>query len=453
MTITLTAMPWDTRRRLPPDDREILRLAVPAFFALVAEPLFLLADTAVVGHLGTEPLAGLAIAGTVVQTLVYLAVFLAYGTTAAVGRHLGAGDLRGALATGISGLWLALLIGAGLALAVAGCAETIVQGFDAGAAVNRAAIDYLRIAAFGLPSMLVVLAGTGILRGLQDTRTPLVIAVLGNLANVGLNVWLVYGLDLGISGSALGTTLAQFGAAAALVAVVVRAARRHDTSLRPDRRGIAEAARANVPLFVRTVTLRAAFLLATLVASTMAAASIAAHQIVWTVTMTLALALDAIAIAGQAMTGRALGAGDVEGTRRATRRMIGWGLWFGVAVGILLLAASPWLPHAFSRDPEVWHAALGALVVVALTQPVGGVVFVLDGVLIGAGDGSYLARAGLVTIAFYAPLAGAVWAFGLGLTWLWIAYAGLLVARAVTLLHRERCDAWLVTGVPARVRG
>jgi MATE family, multidrug efflux pump len=440
------------RDRLNDDDREILRLAVPAFFALVAEPLFLLADTAIVGHLGTHPLAGLAIAGTVVQTLVYLAVFLAYGSTAAVGRHLGAGDLRGALATGISGLWLALLIGAALTLVVAAGADVIVGWFDAEPAVNEQAVDYLRVAAFGLPPMLLVLAGTGILRGLQDTRTPLVIAVAANLANIGLNFLFVYGLDLGIAGSALGTTMAQLAAGLALVAVVIRGARRYGAPLRPDRAGIAEAARSNVPLFIRTATLRAALLLATLVVSTMAASSIAAHQIVWTITITLALALDAIAIAGQAMTGRYLGAGDVASTRRTTRRMMAWGLWFGVIVGLAVLVTSPWLPRAFSSDPDVWAAALGALVVLALTQPTSGVAFVLDGVLIGAGDGTYLAWAGVVTLAVYAPLAGLVWALDLGLTWLWIAYAVFLFARTATLLHRERSDAWLVTGAPARSR-
>jgi putative MATE family efflux protein len=435
------------------DDREILRLAVPAFFALVAEPMFLLADTAIVGHLGTAPLAGLAIAGTVIQALVYLAIFLAYGTTAAVGRHLGAGDLRGALASGISGIWLALIIGIVLAGVVAVGAEVIVGWFDADATVNEHAADYLRIAAFGLPPMLVVLAGTGILRGLQDTRTPLVIAVAANLVNIGLNVWFVYGLDLGISGSALGTVMAQLGAGAALIAVVVRNARRHGAPMRPDREGIAEAARSNVPLFVRTATLRVGFLIATLVASTMTSAAIAAHQIVWTVTTTLALALDAIAIAGQAMTGRYLGAGDVPSARRTTRRMITWGLWFGVLVGLVVLAISPWLPRAFSSDPDVWDAALGALIVLALTQPASGVAFVLDGVLIGAGDSVYLARAGLVTLAVYAPLAGLVWLLDLGLTWLWIAYSVYLLARTATLVHRERSDAWLVTGAPVRSRG
>jgi putative MATE family efflux protein len=440
------------RRRLGTDDREILRLAVPAFFALVAEPMFLLADTAIVGHLGTDPLAGLAIAGTVIQGLVYLAIFLAYGTTAAVGRHLGAGDLRGALASGISGIWLALIIGAGLTLTVTLGADAIVSWFGAGAGVSDQAVDYLWVAAFGLPPMLIVLAGTGILRGLQDTRTPLVIAVAANLVNIVLNVVFVYGLDLGISGSALGTVLAQLGAGVALVAVVVRAARRHGARLRPDREGIAEAARSNVPLFVRTATLRVGFLLATLVASTMTSASIAAHQIVWTITTTLALALDAIAIAGQAMTGRYLGAGDVASTRRTTRRMIAWGVWFGVVVGLLVLISSPWLPRAFTGDPDVWSAALGALIVLALTQPVSGVAFVLDGVLIGAGDGRYLAWAGVATLAVYAPLAGLVWVLDLGLTWLWIAYSVYMLARTATLLHRERDDAWLVTGAPVPTR-
>jgi Na+-driven multidrug efflux pump len=150
------------------------------------------------------------------------------------------------------------------------------------------------------------------------------------------------------------------------------------------------------------------------------------------------------------MTGRSLGAGDVASTRRTTRRMVRWGLWFGVVVGFVVLVTSPWLPRAFTGDPDVWEAALGALIVLALTQPVSGVAFVLDGVLIGAGDGRYLAWAGLVTLAVYAPLAGLVWVLDLGLTWLWIAYAAYLAARTVTLVHRERSDAWLVTGAPVR---
>ncbi len=216
-------------------DREILRLAMPAFFALVSEPLMLLADSAIVGHLGTPQLAALGVAGAVLQTIVGVCVFLAYGTTSAVARRIGAGDHRGALAQGIDGLWLAVLLGAVLAVAGLVLARPVVGVFDPSPEVAAYAVTYLRISCFGIPSMLLLLAATGVLRGLQDTRTPLVVAVSANLANIVLNLALVYGLDLDIAGSALGTVLAQTGAAAALALVVVRGARRDGASLRPDR--------------------------------------------------------------------------------------------------------------------------------------------------------------------------------------------------------------------------
>ncbi|CAN5521641.1 MATE family efflux transporter [soil metagenome] len=433
-------------------DREILRLAVPAFFALVSEPLFLLADTAIVGHLGATSLAGLAIAATIVTTFVGLSIFLAYGTTASVARHLGAGDLRGALATGMSGMWLAVILGLGAAIVTVVGAPLITGWFGASPQVDAQAVSYLQLAAPGLPAMFVVLAATGILRGLQDTRTTLAVAIAANLANVAFNLVFVYGLDLGIAGSALGTTVAQLGAAAAMATVVLRSATAHGASLRPDRRGIGEVARTGVPLVARTATLRAALVLGTYVASTMSEASIAAHQITFTVVTTLAFGLDAIAIAGQALTGRYLGAGDISATRRVTARMLRWGVGTGGFAGVVLLLASPWLAHAFSPDADVRALSVPALVVVALVQPLSGVVFVLDGILIGAGDGGYLARAGLVTLAAYAPLALAVLVLGAGLGWLWAAYAGFIAARMVTLVRRERSDAWLVTGAAGTSR-
>jgi len=439
------------RARVSAEDREIVRLAVPAFFALVAEPLFLLADTAIVGHLGTAPLAGVAIAGTIVQTVVGLAIFLAYGTTATVGRHLGAGDLRSALATGVNGVWLALLLGTLAAGVIALTAPLLVSWFAASPQVNAQAVSYLRVAAPGIPAMLVVLAAIGILRGLQDTRTTLVVAVGANVVNVVLNLVFVYGFHLGVAGSALGTTLAQFAAAAVLVAVVIRAATAHQAPLRPDPHGIVAVAITGVPLVARTLTLRAALLAGTYAASTMSDASIAAHQITMTVVTTLAFALDAVAIAAQAMTGRLLGAGDVAGARRVTRRMVQWGIWSGALAALGLLVAAPWLAAVFTSDPQVHLVSVPALVVAALVQPISGVVFVLDGVLIGAGDGGYLAWAGVLTLVAYLPLAGAVLLTGAGLGWLWAAYAGFILARMVTLVHRERGDAWLVTG-PAGAR-
>ncbi len=434
------------RVRLTGDDREMFRLAVPAFAALVSEPLFLLADTAVVGHLGTDALAALALAATVLQTVVGLCVFLAYGTTATVGRRLGAGDLRGALSDGLSGTWLALLLGAVLAAVLAAAARPVTDLFAVSDDVADQTVTFLLVASPGIPAMLVVLATTGVLRGLQDTRTPLFVLVAANAVNIVLNVVLVYGLDLGLAGSALGTTLAQTAAAAALTTAVVRAANRHGASLRLHPRGVLLAARAGVALLVRTLTLRAVLLVGTAVASTMTSASLAAQQIAVTVVSALAFALDAIAIAGQALTGRHLGADDVEAARRSTRRMVWWGLVTGGVAGASLLVVSPWLPWAFTSDAAVRQAAVGALVVAALVQPVSGVVFVLDGVLIGAGDGRYLAWAGIVTLVAYVPCALAVLATGAGLVWLWIAYGAWILARAATLVHRERGDAWLVTG-------
>jgi putative MATE family efflux protein len=432
-------------------DREVLRLAVPAFAALVAEPLFLLADSAIVGHLGTLPLAGLGIAGSVLATAIGVFVFLAYGTTASVSRRLGAGDLRAALAQGVDGMWLAL--GLGLAVAVLGVAAAplIVRAFGASGDVAPYAVTYLRWSLPGLPAMLLVLAATGVLRGLQDTRTPLVVAAAGAVANAVLSLALVHGAGLGIAGSAIGTVVAQLGMAVALGAVVLRGARRHGAPLRPDTAGIRLTGRAGVPLVVRTLTLRAALLLTTYVAVAQGDVALAGHQVAMNVWFLLALALDALAIAAQALTGKALGAGDRAGVRAATARMLWWGTAGGAVLGLLVLAGRGVLAPLFSPDPAVQAAIVTALVVVALTQPLAGWVFVLDGVLIGAGDGRYLAGAGVLTLVAYAPLVLLVLAVapaGLpGLAWLWAAFAGgFMLARGLTLTLRARGDAWMVVG-------
>lgn len=431
-------------------DREILRLAVPAFLALVAEPMFLLSDAAIVGHLGTTELAGLGIAGAVLQTLVGLCVFLAYGTTASVARHLGAGDLRGALTQGIDGCWLAVLIGTIVTVAGAVFARPLVELFGAGDAVSDQATAYLEVAIFGTTPLLLMLATTGVLRGLQDTRTPLWVAVGGNIANIILNVVFVYGLDLGIAGSALGSVLAQVASAAVLVAVVLRAARRDGAPLTPDRRGILVAARTGVPLVLRTLTLRVCLLVGTYavtIAGRDTEIDLATHQIAITLWTFLAFALDALAIAAQAITGRALGAGDVEGTRRLTRRMVQWGWGAGIASGLLLAASSPFLGPLFSPDSDVHRLLVPVLLVAALGQPIAGVVFVLDGVLIGAGDGRYLAWAGLGVLALYAPAAILAALGPGGLVPVWVALVVVFMgARFVLLTRRARSDAWLVTG-------
>ncbi|QIP71437.1 MATE family efflux transporter [Streptomyces sp. VN1] len=442
----MTQAPERSRTVRRRHDREIVALAVPAFGALVAEPLFVMADSAIVGHLGTAQLAGLGIASALLTTAVSIFVFLAYATTAAVSRRVGAGDLQAAIRQGMDGIWLALLLGAAVIAVVLPTAPFLVELFGASDTAAPHAITYLRVSALGIPAMLVVLAATGVLRGLQNTRTPLYVAIAGFVANAVLNVVLVYGAGLGIAGSAWGTVIAQCGMAAVYLWVVIRGARRHGASLRPDAAGIRASAQAGAPLLVRTLSLRAILMITTAMAARLGDADIAAHQIVLSLWSLLAFALDAIAIAGQAIIGRCLGAGDEQGARAACRRMVEWGVAVGVVLGLLVVLSRPAFLPLFTGDSAVMDAALPALVIVALAQPVCGVVYVLDGVLMGAGDGPYLAWAMLLTLAVFTPAALAVPALGGGLTALWAAMTLMMAMRLVTLWWRTRSGRWIVTG-------
>ena len=442
----MTQAPVRSRTGRRQHDREIVALAVPAFGALVAEPLFLMADTAIVGHLGTAQLAGLGVASALLMTAVSVFVFLAYATTAAVARRVGAGDLPAAIRQGMDGIWLALLLGAAVVAVALPTAPHIVDLFGASDAAAPYAITYLRISVLGIPAMLVVLAATGVLRGLQDTRTPLYVAIAGFIANGALNAGLVYGADLGIAGSAWGTVIAQCGMAAVYLVVVLRGARKHGASLRPDAAGIKASAQAGVPLLVRTLSLRAILMIATAVAARLGDADIAAHQIILSLWSLLAFALDAIAIAGQAIIGRYLGAGDAQGARDACRRMVEWGIAVGVVLGILVVVARPVFLPLFTSDPAVKDVALPALIIVALSQPISGIVFVLDGVLMGAGDGPYLAWAMLITLAVFTPAALLVPVLGGGLTALWATMTLMMTVRMLTLWLRARSGRWIVTG-------
>lgn len=427
-------------------DRRIVAVAVPAFFALVSEPLMLLADTAIVGRLGTVELGGLAVASTVLLTVVGLCVFLAYGSTATVARLHGAGRTRDALEGATGGLWLALVLGVVLGAGVAALAGPLARAIGDSPGVEREGAGYLLVSAAAVPAMLLVLAATGALRGVLDLRTPLVVTVAVNLLNVVLSIALVHGAGLGVEGAAAGTAIAQWTAALWLVAVVLRRARAVEASPRPHLAAVLTAARDGLPLLVRTATLRASLLVATAVAATFGDAPLAAHQIATSIVSLLAFAMDAVAIAGQTLTGRSLGEGDEETTRALTRRMIAWGVVLGTLAGLLTVVVAPFAGLAFTSERAVQEALLPALVVVAVIQPISGVVFVLDGVLIGAGDGRYLAWAGLVTLAVYVPFALAVGATGAGLAWLWLAYGAFQLARLVTLWLRQRGRAWMVLG-------
>jgi putative MATE family efflux protein len=424
-------------------DRQILRLALPAFGALVAEPLFLLTDTVIVSRLPAPALGAVGVASTVLSFLVGLCVFLAYGTTAAVARQIGAGNTRQAMRQGVDGLWLAAGVGLAIIAVVWPLAPSLVHLIGAEGELARQAVTYLRISLLGVPAMLLVLAGTGVLRGMQDTRTPLMVSVGSFTLNAVLNVVFVLGLGWGVAGSAWGTVLAQsLGAAVYLILIFGR----HRAPIRPDSAGIRAAGSAGVALVIRTACLQAVLLIAAVVATRMGENQIEAHTIATRIWTLLALALDAIAIAGQAITGRALGAGDVAGTREATWRMVVWGIGSGVVLGLLVAVARPFVPTLFDANPVVAGELLDLLWVVAILQPIAGVVFVLDGVLIGAGDQRYLAWAGVWTTLAYLPAALVVVVSGSGLVLLWVALGVWMAARMITLGLRAHGTTWLVTG-------
>ncbi|MFB9676891.1 MATE family efflux transporter [Streptosporangium vulgare] len=421
----------------------MLRLALPAFGALVAEPLFLLTDTVVVGRLPAPALGALGVASTVLSFLVGLCVFLAYGTTAAVARQIGAGETGRALRQGVDGLWLAAGVGLAIIVVVWPLAPSLVHLLGAEGELAQQAVTYLRISLLGVPAMLLVFAGTGVLRGMQDTATPLLVSVGAFALNAVLNIVFVLGLGWGIAGSAWGTVLAQSLAAAVYLLLILV---RYRAPFRPDLAGVRAAGSAGVALIIRTACLQLVLAVATAAATRMGEQQIEAHTVAIRIWTLMAFALDAIAIAGQAITGRALGAGDVAGARGATGRMVVWGIGSGVLLGLLIVLARPFVPALFDAGPVVAAELLDLLWVVAVLQPVAGVVFVLDGVLIGAGDRRYLAWAGVWTTIAYLPAAFLVDLRGGGLVALWLALGLWMAARLVTLSTRAYGRAWLVAG-------
>jgi putative MATE family efflux protein len=427
-------------------DREILRLAVPAFGALIAEPVYVLSDTAIVGHLGTPQLAGLAVAAAILVTGYSVFIVLAYGTTAAVARLIGAGDQREATHEAVQGVWLAAAVSVPVTLVGLVFAGPLVRGFGGSGPAAGYAQTYLRISALGVPAVLVTYAAVGWLRGRQDTRTPLLVAVGSAAVNLALELVLILGLGYGVGASAASTVLVQWAAVAVYLVGLGRQAARLRVGLRPVGRAVGRLARVGLDLLVRTVALRLALTASIAVAARLGAAQVGAHQIAFELWNTLALALDAIAIAAQALVGKLLGAGDAVAARAATRRMVELGLAFGIAVGALLLALHGVLPHAFTADPLVVQLASFVLVFAAVLQPVNAVVFVLDGVLMGAGDMRYLAVTMVAAAALFLALAGVLVATGAALGWLWAAIGIFMLARLAGLTARLRTDAWLVTG-------
>lgn len=438
------------RGRWTREDREILRLAVPALAALVAEPLYILADTAVVGRLGTPHLGGLAVASSLLLIGYSVFIFLAYGTTATVARLLGAQELRRAAHHAVQSIWLATLIGtvlAGLGWAFGDELISLMGGTDE---VAGHAEVYLRISLLGVPAMLITLAGVGYLRGLQDTRRPLYVALGTAVLNLVVELVLIFGLGQGIGASALSTVVAQWIGAAVFVAWIRKAVQAHGVDLRPDLRVIRRVAGDGVDLFIRTAALRGSLTVTLAVAARIGTSDLAAHQIAFEIWNLLALTLDSVAIAAQAMIGMTLGSGNAARARGLGRRMIQWGFWCGVGLGAIVGALSPLLGHVFSDDAAVVSLTAFLLIHVAVQQPVAGVVFALDGILIGAGNLRFLAVTMWVAAAVLVGGGLLVLATGAGIGWLWFCLSAWLTSRAVMLLARFRTSKWQVTGAERR---
>jgi putative MATE family efflux protein len=424
-------------------DGEILRLAVPALGALAAEPSYILVDTAVVGHLGRPQLAALGVSAVILTTLFAIFNFLQYGTTAQVGRASGAGQEEAARRLGAQALWLCLAVGVVLAGAVAAFAPWLVELMGADGEAAGHAESYLRIVALGLPSAFIALGSQGYLRGVADLRTPFLILAAGNGVNVVLNVAFVYGLGWGIEGSAAATAVGQTAMGAAFVAALLRSAGR---DLRPRPALMRRLVTVGRHIFVRTLALMSAFALAGAVVTRFGDASIAAHQIAFQLWIFLALVLDAIAIAGQVLVGRALGAGDTERAFEASARMIWLAVYAGAAFALVLLLLQPLLPRAFTGDDLVLERAAAIWLLFALMQPLNGAVFALDGILIGASDGPYLAWSMVASFAVCAALSLAALAFEWGIVGVWAALVALILVRLALMLRRFRGRRWLVTG-------
>jgi putative MATE family efflux protein len=426
-----------------PYDGPILRLALPALGALAAEPLYILVDTAIVGHLGRSQLAALGAAATALSVLAMFN-FLQYGTTAQVARATGAGQDRVARRLGAQALWLSLVVGVVLGGAIALLAPQIVALVGVESATADYAATYLRIVAIGVPSFFLALGGQGFLRGVAELRSPLVVIVLANVLNLALEVLFVYGFGWGIEGSAWGTALAQTCMGVGFVWLIVRRVGRAD--LAPALQLARRLLSVGKFIFARTTALIGAFLLAGAVVARFGDAELGAYQISFQLWLFLALVLDAIAIAGQIIVGQELGAGRSDRAFAASARMIGLSVALGAVFAVALALLSDVLPRMFTSDAAVLEQCALLWPIFAAMQPLNGAVFALDGILIGASDGPYIA--GSMVLAFLAcaaALAAAV-AGDWGVRGVWAALAVLVTVRAATMGARFARRRWLVTG-------
>ncbi|MFP5072991.1 MATE family efflux transporter [Pseudonocardia nantongensis] len=439
--------------------RDILRLAVPALPVLAAEPLYVLVDTAVVGRLGALPLAGLAVAGVLFAQVTTQLNFLSYGTTARAARFYGAGRRAAAVSEGVQATWLALAVGLLVLGAGQLLAAPVAGALAGGAEIADGAVGWLRVALFGAPLVLVTLAGNGWMRGVQDTVRPMRYVIAGNALSAVLCPFLVHGVGSwdgwGLEGSAVANVVAQSVSAGfflrALAVERRRAPADDPVRLTPDTTVLRAQVTMGRDLVLRSLGFQACFLSATAVAARFGAESVAAHQIVLQLWVFQSLVLDAVAIAAQALVGSALGAAhDEAGTGRAravAARVTRYGLLLGCLFGVLFAGLYTVLPPVFTADPAVLATVPAAWWFFTALQPIAGVVFALDGVLLGAGDAAFLRTTTLLgALAGFLPLIWLSLVFGWGLAGIWTGLAAFMVVRLVAVGLRARSGRWAVPG-------
>jgi putative MATE family efflux protein len=423
--------------------RRIAELALPALVVLAAEPLYVLVDTAVVGHLGRVPLAAIAVGGTVMSVAVWFGTLMAYGTTGRSARRFGAGDRRAAVAEGVQASWLALGTGVLLALVAQVAAHPLTAALASDPATADAAAGWLRIASCGAPGLLLAAAGNGWMRGVQDTRRPLVFVLGANVVSAVLCPLLVYPAGLGLTGSAVANVVAQTSSGGLFLLALVRETR----ALRPHPSIIVGQLVLGRDLLIRGAAFQACWLSATAVAARFGVAALGAHQIALQLWFFSALALDAVAIAAQSLVGAALGAGNAAQARDVARRVTLVGGLAGVGFALLAAAGARVVPGWFTGDAAVHEQAAIVWPWFVGLMPFAGVVYALDGVMIGAGDVGYLRTLTLVgALAGFLPVIWLAYAFDLGLGGVWAGLGLFTLIRLAMLLWRWRSARWAVLG-------
>ncbi len=426
-------------------NRRIWALAGPAVLTLAAEPIYLLADTAVVSSLGTEALGGLAIATAILLFASGMLIFLTFGTAATVARLIGADDVAEANAMSVQGLWFGLGLGLAVAVLLAATYPYLLDLFGAEPEVLESAETYLLVSLWGIPAVTLTMAGAGALRGHLDTVTPLVVSVASNTINLGLDFLFIFGFGWGIGGSAAATVIAKWLSAAVFTVVVLRMARASRVGFRPDRARIARMAVVGRDLFIRTVALRAALTLSVALAARKGTAALAAYQVAYQVFGFMAYLLDSLEVAAQSLVAKALGASDAAMARTTAKRILQWALGLGMGLGATTWLLSGTVASWFSDDPAVIPLLTASLMMVGLIQPIGGVAYALDGILVGAADQRFLAVAMVGSLGILA--AGAVVVSRLDDLWpLWALIGVFMASRVIFLGGRYRGNKWLHTG-------